>query len=532
MNGGKLNYVVVGAFVLAMLVALVASLAVLMGRTGATDDYHALYRNVTGVKFGTQVLYEGYPIGQVEEVTPESVDNGMRFRVDFAVEQGWRIPEDSVAAIKAPRLLAAVTIDIQAGESAKALTPGSLVPSREGADVFSAVSSLAAQVGSLTKDGLEPLLATIEETVGTARDVLGQDVRPLARNLASLAESMNARLPAIIDKVDRFADTMNATATDVRALVGPENQEKVAALIGNLDRSAANLSALSVKLDRVATTLDGVVGDNRVNIDRSLSDLRHIMRSMARNIDSVTQNLDGASRNMYEFSRQIRQNPGTAAGRNTARRRGTHPVAADKRKVRDMRKWAWTGVVVSLMLAACAQPEVPADRFYRIEAPQPEPATARPRFAGALEVEDVRAVGLTAGRAIVHADSASPNALETYSYHFWAEPPAHMVRDALVRCLRESKIAGSVVTESMRVDPSYSLVSRLQKLERLTGAAPRAVMEMEIALRDNDRGGLLNIGAYRAEAVPADDTIESAVDAFNAAFAEICTELAADLASP
>lgn len=63
MNGGKLNYVVVGAFVLAMLVALVVSLAVLMGRTGATDDYYAVYRNVTGVKFGTQVLYEGYPIG-------------------------------------------------------------------------------------------------------------------------------------------------------------------------------------------------------------------------------------------------------------------------------------------------------------------------------------------------------------------------------------------------------------------------------------------------------------------------------------
>jgi phospholipid/cholesterol/gamma-HCH transport system substrate-binding protein len=314
MNDGKLNYVVVGAFVVAMLAALVVSLAVLMGRTGATDGYHAFYRNVTGVKFGTQVLYEGYPIGQVEDVTPQSVENGMRFRVDFNVDRGWRIPEDSVAAITAPRLLAAVTINIQAGESATALAPGSTVPSREGADVFSAVSSLAGQVGALTKDGIEPLLASIDDTLGTAREVLASDVKPLARNLAALAETMNGRLPALIDKVDRFTDTMNAAATDARVLVGPQNQEKVAALIGNLDRSAANLSALSVKLDRVATTLDGVVGDNRVNIDRSLADLRHVMRSMSRNIDSVTQNLDGASRNMYEFSRQIRQNPGLLLG--------------------------------------------------------------------------------------------------------------------------------------------------------------------------------------------------------------------------
>ena len=321
MNGGKLNYVVVGTFVLAMLVALVVSLAVLMGRTGATDDYYAHYGNVTGVKFGTQVLYEGYPIGQVEKVTPESVEGGMRFRVDFAVEQGWRIPDDSVAAIQSPRLLAAVIINITAGDSTEALAPGNQVPSREGADVFSAVSSLAAQVGSLTKDGIEPLLATIEQTVGTAGEVLSKDFKPLARNLAALAGSMNARLPALVDKVDRFADTMNTTATDVQALVGPENRGKVEALIGNLNRTATNLSSLSVKLDRVATTLDGVVGDNRVNIDRSLSDLRHIMRSMSRNIDSVTQNLDGASRNMYEFSRQIRQNPGVLL-------RGTPPADA------------------------------------------------------------------------------------------------------------------------------------------------------------------------------------------------------------
>lgn len=314
MNGGRLNYAVVGAFVLAMLVALVAALAVLMGRTGATDDYYAVYRNVTGVKFGTQVLYEGYPIGQVEDVTPEPAAGGMRFRVDFAVQQGWRIPADSVAAITAPRLLAAVTINIQAGKSATALAPGGAVPSREGADVFSAVSALAAQVGTLTRDGIEPLLASVEATLGTARQVLSSDVKPLARNLAALAETLNGRLPTLMDKVERFAETANAAGNGVRALVGPENRAKVAALIGNLDRSATNLAALSAKLDRVATALDGVVGDNRANIDRSLADLRHVMRAMSRNIDSITQNVDGASRNMYEFSRQIRQNPGLLLG--------------------------------------------------------------------------------------------------------------------------------------------------------------------------------------------------------------------------
>ena len=101
MRNNKLNYVIVGSFVLAMIFGLIFSIAMLTGRTGATDKYFAVYRNVTGVKFGTQVLYEGFPIGQVEEVTPVAEGSKMSFRVDFTVVEGWRIPEDSVAKIAA-----------------------------------------------------------------------------------------------------------------------------------------------------------------------------------------------------------------------------------------------------------------------------------------------------------------------------------------------------------------------------------------------------------------------------------------------
>ena len=110
MRTSKINYFVVGLFVIAMIIGLVAAVALLTGRTGATDSYHAYYSNVTGVKFGTQVVYEGYPIGQVTEVTPEEKDGRMRFRVDFDVIEGWRIPDDSIAEIAAPGLLAAVTL--------------------------------------------------------------------------------------------------------------------------------------------------------------------------------------------------------------------------------------------------------------------------------------------------------------------------------------------------------------------------------------------------------------------------------------
>ena len=117
MKSNKINYVIVGAFMLTMMVGLITAVALLTGRTGAADAYYTVYDNVTGIKFGTQVLYEGYPVGQVEEVVPIEEDGRMRFRVDMSVKQGWSIPDDSIAQVAAPGLLSAITVNIEAGKS-------------------------------------------------------------------------------------------------------------------------------------------------------------------------------------------------------------------------------------------------------------------------------------------------------------------------------------------------------------------------------------------------------------------------------
>ena len=314
MNGVKANYVTVGVFVLAMAAALIVSLAVLMGRTGATDDYYTVYRNVTGVKFGTQVLYEGYPVGQVEKVTPVPSEGGMGFRVDFGVAKDWRISEDSVAVITAPRLLAAVTINISAGESAVALSPGGMVPGREGADVFAAMSLLAGEVSELTRGSIRPLLATLDETLVIAGEILATDGAALSGELRALAAYANQRAPRILDNLERFTETMNATGDEIRRLAGPENREKIEAVIGSLQQTSANVTKLTTKIDRLTGSLQEAVKENQTDIRQSVANLRYITESVARDIDSINQNLDGTARNMFEFSRQIRQNPGLLLG--------------------------------------------------------------------------------------------------------------------------------------------------------------------------------------------------------------------------
>lgn len=299
MRNSKLNYVIVGSFVLAMLVSLIASVVMLTGRTGATDEYYAFYDNVTGVKFGTQVMYEGYPIGQVENVTPVTDDAKMKFKVDFSVVEDWRLPNDSIAKIVAPGLLSAITLSITAGESADALTPGSEIQGQENADMFAVVSQVA--------DDLRPLMKTINATVGSFGKMLETDIADVVGDLAQ-------RAPIIADNIEEFTDKINQSSEQLLALLTPENREKIEAMIGNLDVAATNFTELSSNLDGLVKELDTLVTDNKENIDKSMIDLRYVSDSVARHIDSLNQNMDATARNMYEFSRQIRQNPGLLLG--------------------------------------------------------------------------------------------------------------------------------------------------------------------------------------------------------------------------
>ena len=160
MRNDRRNYVIVGTFVIAMAVALVAWIALMTGRTGATDPYHVVYTNVTGLKAGTRILFEGFPVGLIDGIRPEDRDGRRVFRIDVSIERGWPIPEDSVATI-ATGLFSAAVLDVQGGESDTLLEPGAQIPSQEPADVFAAVNTAA-----------DRLTATLDDFADLASDEL------------------------------------------------------------------------------------------------------------------------------------------------------------------------------------------------------------------------------------------------------------------------------------------------------------------------------------------------------------------------
>jgi|GEM_PF-227106 len=188
-------------------------------------------------------------------------------------------------------------------------------------------------------------------------------------------------------------------------------------------------------------------------------------------------------------------------------------------------------VFAALAVSACSQPEVPPDRFYRIDVAAPSPTNQKTAIAATLVVERPDAAGLADGRPIVYIDSARPNEMLEYNYHFWAEPPSIMLRDQLVDYLRTAGIANTVVTEDLRISADYAVTGKLKRLERIVGDSPKVVIEIELGLRDNRQSRLLHLSTYRGEAVPADDSVSTAIDAFNAAFTDVCALFASEIAA-
>lgn len=288
MRSDRWNYVVAGGFVLASLVGIVVLLAVLAGRTGATDTYTVEFRNVTGLGRGTQVLFEGYPVGQIEGIRAVPGARPPRFEVELAVRRGWPIPEDSVAEITAPGLLAAFALQIHAGTSSVLLEPGSRLRADDGPPIFELVSGVAEDLGRLAETEIKPLLAALGE-----------------------------RAPSIIENLEELSNRMNDLALRVEQILSRENTAAVGKILANVDATSQSLAELARELDGTARRMDGLLAEvegmvveNREEVGRAVRDLRFSLETVASHVESINQNLEGASRNMNEFARIIRSNPG------------------------------------------------------------------------------------------------------------------------------------------------------------------------------------------------------------------------------
>lgn len=291
MKRDHVNYTLVGAVVLAALGLLLFALFLITGKRGGEADYHTYYRNVTGLRAGAPVFYQGYRIGQVDGVTPERGEKGTRYRVTLSVRADWPIPQDSVARLQASGLLADVTVAIREGDGQVMLPAGAEIRGEEGTDVFGAMNELAAEITTLTRDQLTPL------------------VRNLSGRIDSITGSLDKGTPEVLNQARVLLVRLTEASESVNDLLKPANREAVSGILGDVRALSRDLDTTKANLDRALGDLAGLTHDNRAHVNAAVVDLRAVLATLSSRIDTIVHHLDSASRNVDEFSREIRKNP-------------------------------------------------------------------------------------------------------------------------------------------------------------------------------------------------------------------------------
>jgi len=319
MRPSKSAYFLVGLFVIVAVTGLVVVLAVLTGGGSATERYHTRFANVAGLKFGTPVFFEGFQAGQIEGIAP--VEDGTRtaFRIEMSVLAELQIPRDSSVDIVQPNLLSGRALSIVAGKSETLIPPDSEIPSGDPA-------GLAALPG---------LIGAGDQLINDARVLMDEATAAMAQinyfvthDLSSIADRYEALPVTLQDEAVSLASDLHATIANANTIIGradaflsQANADSLGQTLANVEtlttslaESSADLAVIREDIKVITGQVRTIVADNKGDVEGTIVDLRYTMETIAERIDTLTYNMEGTSRNMYEFSRQIRLNPGLLLG--------------------------------------------------------------------------------------------------------------------------------------------------------------------------------------------------------------------------
>ncbi len=285
----------VGAFVVGCFSILAFTVIYLVNLQlgGDTVPYRTYLQYAGGLEPGAPVLFGGITVGKVKAVQPWQTDP-TRIEVQFDVKKNTPLNEKSVAKLGAVSVMSGPVLSITTGSNdARRLAPESTIPSRE--------------------------TPSLDEIAGKMVEV--------ADNTNGLITQARGELADINIKANTLLANLNN-------LTGKPNQQKIQALLDNvnetvaterpkIDRLTDQLNTLAEHSDTTIQNANGTITDAREPLRNDLielrttlqqargllSDMQAMVRANDDKIDDTVENLRTATDNLDQLTDSLKQRP-------------------------------------------------------------------------------------------------------------------------------------------------------------------------------------------------------------------------------
>lgn len=180
-------------------------------------EVSAKYPDVCGLTASSPVYFKGYKAGTVSSIEYDR-ESG-EFLVTCTVDRGFGLSAGTRMVIYSVDLLGGKGVELVPGTSAEILDDGAVIPGETRPDLLASV---------------------------------GDEILPLA------------------GKISSAVDSLNVTVSSINRILGKENRDGLAAAIGHIDRTMANIESIS-----------SVIGGRSAEIDGLLANLHEVSASLA-----------------------------------------------------------------------------------------------------------------------------------------------------------------------------------------------------------------------------------------------------------
>lgn len=285
----KVNFALVGAFVLALATALVG--VVLWLASGGAyqttyDRYDAsVEESVSGLNPKAPVKYNGVDVGNVERIWLDT-ENPQRVNLRFQIERGTPVKVDTVATLKTQGLTGIAYVELSGGTAG---SPALTAREHQRHPVIQTKPSLSTRLETV----LTHVLAQLENTSTTINEVLSpanrQAFSSALADIAGIARTVAARRTTLDTAITNAGQTLQNTAR-ASEQIGPtlERIGRSAQAIETMGQSVATTSNSAGKtVDTMGADLQRISAQTLPELERLMGELAALTTSLRRLSDQT-----------------------------------------------------------------------------------------------------------------------------------------------------------------------------------------------------------------------------------------------------